>query len=490
MTFRARSLSRTLLVLCVAGSAATACAPQFPAGGQPVPGVDSGEVPPTTYAFASRFGEGSSVAYSGQVQRHLLLDDLAAFIGALREDDYLGETAEQVRDDLDFFFDYKNQGGAGDDPIRVAPAGGGVFLQETYGEVGAPASLREKLPDQDLGSTTPVIGVGDGSQLPTAVVEGWLTELGNLVIERSEGRVPKDPSGADIVPAFVTADGRDLQELTQKFLLGAVAFSQCAGDYLADGPEGKGLASDNVQQVDGQPYTVLEHHWDEGFGYFGAARDLLHYTVDERAGVDGRADYRYGYHDTNADGRIDATGEYNFGPARYAAKRDLATRGGSETDFAAEAFQAFVDGRHLITSAGGALTEVQATTLKGLRDSAISAWEKAIAASAVHYLNEVLEDMDRFATLCDDDSSKECYRFLDYAAHWSELKGFALSLQFNPRSPLSSTQHTTLQGLIGSSPVLPGAEETMISAYRADLLTARGLLGDVFAFDAVNLQTW
>ena len=24
---------------------------------------------------------------------------------------------------------------------------------------------------------------------------------------------------------------------------------------------------------DGDPYTAMEHHWDESFGYFGAARD-------------------------------------------------------------------------------------------------------------------------------------------------------------------------------------------------------------------------
>ena len=62
--------------------------------------------------------------------------------------------------------------------------------------------------------------------------------------------------------------------------------------------------------------------------------------------------------------------------------------------------------------------------LKAHRDAALSAWEKAIAATVVHYINDVIGDMEA-----------EDYSFYDHAKHWSEMKGFALSFQFNRRSP-------------------------------------------------------
>ena len=54
----------------------------------------------------------------------------------------------------------------------------------------------------------------------------------------------------------------------KKFLLGAVAFSQGADDYLDDDVAGKGLLVFGYIPAEGKKYSALEHAWDEGFGYF------------------------------------------------------------------------------------------------------------------------------------------------------------------------------------------------------------------------------
>ena len=79
----------------------------------------------------------------------------------------------------------------------------------------------------------------------------------------------------------------------------------------------------------------------------------------------------------------------------------------------------------------------------------------------VHYINDTLQDMADFDTAD--------YSFSSHAKHWSELKGFALGFQFNPRSPMSAEDFDVLHALIGMSPVLEdaGEEAAPLSAYRS-----------------------
>jgi hypothetical protein len=142
---------------------------------------------------------------------------------------------------------------------------------------------------------------------------------------------------------------------------------------------------------------------------------------------------------------------------------------------------AFLQGRKLLNdTAGVALTDGQKTELYGYRDTAVLTWEKAIAATVVHYINDVDADLGSIGT---DDFS-----YADTAKHWSEMKGFALGLQFNKATPLSDTDFITVHTMIGDMPVLTG--EVEVSAYRADLLIARDLLQAAYAFDAENAANW
>ncbi|MEL7367298.1 MAG: DUF4856 domain-containing protein [Myxococcota bacterium] len=432
---------------------------------------------PLTYTFASRFQDGqSSVAYSGQTKRNLLIESIKKYIGGLTDQTFQNPTEGDVVDALTFFYDFKNAGATDQTAIGFL-TGTTPPLQTEWGELGSLASLKEKFPEFDANFTGTVIGYDDGSMTPETALLDMFTKLEGLIIARANGTIPQDPSGADISAPYVSAEGVDYQQLIQKYLSGTIQISQGTDDYLDDDIEGKGLLSDNDAAASERPYTALEHVWDEGFGYFGAARNYGDYTDEEISAKGGREAWQ-GANDADNDGSINLLSEYNFGHSVNASKRDLGSV--VATDFSKDAFDAFLAGRTLIVNAGADLTAAQLAELQGYRDTAVGAWEKAVAATAVHYVNEVLQDMNDFGTAE--------YDFLAHAKHWSELKGFALALQFNVNhSPMTTSDMTQLQGYIGARPVLPSDDATAQTDYRAALISARDLLGNVYQFAADNL---
>ncbi len=280
---------------------------------------------------------------------------------------------------------------------------------------------------------------------------------------------------------YITPAGRDLKQLIEKFLLMGVNYSQGTDDYLDNDLDDHGINSNNIERSGTATYTSLEHVGDEGFGYFGAARDYADYTDDEAAGSGGRPDYRSSYHDTDGDGAIDLESEINFHASVNAAKRDRGSSDEDPTDYSQDAIDGFLHGRAIINSAvGGALSDSQMSDLVMYRDQAVLAWERAIAATVVHYINDTLEVMEFFGT--------PAYSFSDHAKICSEMKGFALGLQFNPRGQLNDADFLTLHDLMRDAPVLPGDAD--VEEYRQGLLQARDLMGDAYGFAESNLLIW
>lgn len=440
---------------------------------------------PDTYAFQSRFAAGeSSVAYDGQVARQVMIEELIGRLDGLTEELDTGARVpaeDEIADELLFYYEFDDAVG-GDVAIELSTTP--PLLQSTFADLGSGRNLVGKIAGNDpvgqhVDWSTSFRGWGDqGSTNPDALVRSWIDELDTLAQERANNNPQLGPDGSPTEAFFVTADGRDLQQLIEKFLRVAIAFSQGADDYLDDDTEGKGILTANTQDDDA-PYTVLEHQWDEGFGYFGAARDYLDYTDEEIAGAGGRAGWENGYHDTDGDGAIDLASEYNFGHSTNAAKRDRGSSSEAPTDYTQQAIDGFLRGRAIIAAAGDPLTDDEFADLQAARDQAVDAWERAIASTAVHYINDTLQDMGKFGS---DD-----YDFETHAKHWSELEGFALGLQFNPRSPVTAEQFEELHDLIGTSPVLPNEGQARIDEYRQALLDARALLGSAYDFAPENL---
>ena len=441
------------------------------------------------YDFESRSLTGiSSVSYTGQIARQLLINDLSKLISAELSDTSTFDTngtfvnREQVINALNSYFDVADYD---------------VAAQRSLLTLTTPTSLQSKLADLSTSSKNLVgkiagndatgqhkdwndgdfVGWGEkGSTTPEQLIRTLFGMLADNAQTQIEGAVRQDPLGNDITNISLTSDGRDLKQLIQKFLLMSVAFSQGVDDYLDNDVAGKGLLSNHTDTT--KAYTQLEHQFDEAFGYFGAARDYLNYSDEEVAAKGGREDYQL-YHDTNNDGAIDFNSEYNFSQSTNAAKRD---RGATvATDFSKTAMTAFLQGRKLLNDTAGVdLTEAQRTELYSYRDTAVDTWEKAIAATVVHYINDVRSDLEKLAT---DDFS-----YSDTAKHWSEMKGFALGLQFNKMSLLGDEDFAMVHSMMGDMPVLTGEAE--VATYRANLLIARDLLQAAYTFDADNAANW
>lgn len=440
------------------------------------------------YDFVSKIDDTkSSVSYSGQVARQILINDLSKFIGAQLSDVADFDTnasfadREAVMETLNSYFDVSDYSVASQRTILTTTTPG---AQTTLAEIsGSSKNLVGKIAGKDVKGqhkdwTTEFEGWGvKGSTTPEELVRTFFNMLADNAQTQLNGTVRQDPFGNPITNISLTNDGRDLKQLIQKFLTMSVSFSQGVDDYLDDDEPGKGLLSSHDFPATDDPYTDLEHQFDEGFGYFGAARDYLDYSDDETAGKSGRDDWQ-GYHDTDADGSIDFNSEYNFGHSTNAAKRDRSATG---IDLTKDAMTAFLQGRKLLNdTAGNALSDDQKVELYGYRDTAILAWEKAIAATVVHYINDVDDDLAKIAT--------GEFSYADLTKHWSEMKGFALGLQFNEDSPLSDADFATVHTMFGDMPVLIGDVE--VADYRAGLMSARDLMQEAYAFSPENAENW
>jgi len=421
-----------------------------------------------SYEFTSVLTGESSVARSGQVFRHLLIDEIDGYLGDLTEridsGDYFPESGD-ITADLNFYFEFNSET-SGDVGHGLSNSLGTV--QTTYSEISSGADLVGKLAGNDASGqhqdwSSALIGWESTEPLsPEELVRSWFSNIDDMAVARANGELTIGPDGEPVMAVYLTGYGTDLRQLLTKFLNGAVAYSQATDDCLDDDIAGEGLNSDHSVAGDGKAYTALEHVWDEAFGYFGAATDYALWTDDEIAHTTSM--------DRDGDGLVDLIHEVNWGHSVNAAKRDLGASDAAPTDFTKQAWDSFTMGRSLLAeTAGQPLTEGQVEQLQLYRDGAVTAWESSISATVVHYINALIVDLSDGAPTA------------DVAKHFSELKGFSLTLQFNPRSMILPDDFADLQALIGQAPYELGANE-----YTANLIGARDIVVAAYGFSSAN----
>ena len=459
---------------------------------------------PTVYAYSGSITDGeSSVSYTGQTARHVLMLGMVDAMVALTE-----RPGEEAAIDAELSF-FMNGDGADGTPHGFTVKGGETVIPgPTYGDISTGKNLDGKIAGgngQGGGETSRLIGdfFGwedgmDGDPLPIELVNHFIDRL---AAEASDGSTPSintiDGPVALDTPT-IDALGRDYRQLTQKFLSGAVSFSQGTNDYFQT-DYANALAQEGTKS-----YTAGEHDFDEAFGYYGASRNIGDYTDDEAAGKGGREGFGNGYNDTNGDGSIDIRSEIVLGHAQNCAKRDRGSDGA--TDFSQDAFDAFLIGRQILDNAAkaGTLTAEAQSALNSQISIASKAWEKCIAATVVHYINDVTADMGEYQA----PDFASLGNFKTMAKHWGEMKGFALALQFSPYSPFrdGSVEGIDLDDLkrvldlMGDAPVLAdgsqggipvsGSAEDAIAAYLSDLQTARDVLEEAYGFDPSVVASW
>lgn len=449
-----------------------------------------------TYEFSSRFLPGaSSVEYSPAVLSHVLILELAGFIQSVTarveagERFADGELVEAAGVWLESPDDALSSVG-----LSLSLPGEPALLQQRHGDLAGGSPLLALLAGNDpvadhrpwsapgrfTGFEDTALGRGGRTGFsPEELVRACLEQLEINAQNRVIGFLQTDPA-RNVLPLHLTSNGRDLQQLVQSFLLGAVAFSRAVDADLDDDIPGFGLLA-STERAGDAPYSALEHAWDMGFGYFGAARDYDHgLETADAAGVPATG----AWFDTNADCFISLDSEVSFGAALRAA---AAAERGAE-DYGRLAFDAFVDGRRWVAAARGALEVEQIDELVQLRDRAAGAWERALAAASVHALNQLSVQLREAL------ASSAAYSFSEQARLWSELKGTSLAFQFNRRSPFAFSDFASFHRLIGDAPrvpdTLPPTNGSELDAYLQDLRQARDLLRAAYAFDAASVERW
>lgn len=394
---------------------------------------------PTEFVFESRFEEHageSSVSYSGQVVRNLLVNDIKSLIAS----NVGGGNTATINSMM-----------ANDDPNLAIYTGSSLnTLQTKYHDIST-SQLNDR-----LAAVTSYTDPGYGANAQD-MITGWIAE--------SEGY-------------SVRPGGLDLGQMTQKVMWGAIAYWQGTSKYMSKIPN-----DDNTMSDDGDPYTAMEHHWDESFGYFGAARD---YNTGYSDDTDRKTDP---YNDSNGDGLIDFKTEYNMGWAVTAAKRDLVDGVSVDYDFTKTIFDAYLEGRTLIYNQAP-LDEILVQ-----RDIILNTWEKVVAAVSIHYINDTMSDLEALIAAGDAnlawDNLPESGDGYKYNIHWAEMRAYAHGLIYNDFKLISDADIATVFGYMGTAPAYnDGSDFSAMQTLHDNLALAKPILQDAYGFSDAHMANW
>jgi hypothetical protein len=211
------------------------------------------------------------------------------------------------------------------------------------------------------------------------------------------------------------ADGYEWTQLIEKGLMGACFAYQITENYLTDNKIGTTVNNlDADDATAGKYYTAMEHHWDEGYGYF---TDNNNYDSSS-----------------------------NRFWTKYANK-------GYMNGLGAEIAEAFRTGRAAITAsriAGGDGLTYHADVL-AQRDIIVSKVNRMAAGMAIHYLYDVKNSVAGGASANDvNHSMSEAYAFM-YGLH--TLNGGAYAADI---AGLLAQIDGNYQGFIASEPSITG----------------------------------
>lgn len=404
------------------------------------PGEDALTVPPV-YSFESRFEPGTvSVSYSGQTVRNLLMQDLTSLISAQSG----GSARELTLDDLLLIYEHSDAGNLS----TTTSTGATPALERSYSAISTNKKLSDKVAPMEL------FGTG---LMADAQLRAWFDSIVAF---------SSDPARRGTPMAYTTDAGLDLSQLVDKVMLGSIAYYQGTTYYLGE------LTTKNNSEASGtNPYTSLEHSWDEAFGYFGAARDYDRFTDAMLAGS--ADDFSF---DTNGDKAIDFRSEYNFPFARNAGKRDAGS--GTGTDFSGEIFRAFRTGRAVIAAEGSQ------SDLLVQRTIVARTWERVIGATVIHYINEVVSDIEGL------DESATPSNQPDLNKHWAEMKGYLWALGFNSLGSITPADLGSWHTTVGAAPRFEPAGSVGATQYRAGLISVRDALGTRLGFLSADIAAW
>jgi len=395
---------------------------------------------PTEYSFESRFNSGeSSVSYSGQVVRNLLINDIKTQMGA--------------------------DAGSGNPATLVSMMANDNANQAILSSAGDMSTVQTKYHDISTSHLNDRLTAVDSYIIPgynanaTALVNGWVQEC----VTNGKTRLTGETAGIR------------LDQITQKTLWGAVSYWQATSKYMSKIP-----TDDNSMASGDANYTAMEHHWDESFGYFGAA-------LDYNTGYSDDVDRKSGpYNDSNSDGSIDFKSEYNVGWAVTAAKRDDCSACDVNHDFTKTIFDAYLEGRTLITN------QADLADILVQRDIVMNTWEKVVAAVSIHYVNDVAADIAALIAAGDTTIAAGSDATADYENHWGEMRGYANGLLYNDFKVITDANLERILTVMGTAPKYPtnGNFDDMLAYHNQLIGEVRAIFKASYGFSDANLAGW
>ena len=186
---------------------------------------DPAYVVPTTYSFVDENGV-STVDYSGQTARMNQLREMVAYLSTGTTNTL---SAQQLKDM------FSNTNGNGN---------GAFTFTSTKQLKDKCFALDQTLFESFMDSVA--LASNSFSQIASNGQSGYLMNL-------------------DGEKKLFYKNGIEYAQVIQKGLMGAVFMYQALNNYFSTAE----MDVDNATNVSGKNYTMMEHHWDEAFGYFG-----------------------------------------------------------------------------------------------------------------------------------------------------------------------------------------------------------------------------
>jgi hypothetical protein len=337
-----------LLLLLLAGCGILASSCKKDKQEDPTPTPSSGYTVPTTYSF-------TTVNYSGQTVRLNMLTEMKNYMAT-------ANTQGTVISATTLKNMFSNTG---------AP-----FADSTLNNSGKQLKSKCFILDQTYFETL----MDDMAAASTSVVNGSNGTAGVVVSSTNPSK-----------KYLQSANGFEYNQIIQKGLMGAVFYYQAMESYLCTAGVGSGVDNSTVVAGEG---TAMEHHWDEGFGYFGAPVDFP----------------------TNTTGLLYWSSYCNQVNGVLANATPL--------------MNAFIKGRAAISNSDYTTRDAQMAIVR-------TEWERLVAAAAIHEMNAAKANLS-------DDALRNHYL--------SEAYGFVLSLKYKSDKLITQTQiDNILNNYLGSN---------------------------------------
>ncbi len=311
--------------------------------------------------------------------------------------------------------------------------------------------------DSDVGQFIgwSITGKSNGDLYPDLLIQEWFNKIATLATD------------GDSSTKF-TYPNINYQALISSFLSASIPYSQVSHRYLSE----DALNADNSTENQSQTYTSLEHNFDMAFGYFGTL------TTAKNASLD----YLIAANDNSKADLDNLLNSSVFATAAAAAQRDLQSPL-ADINFSNSIVKSFLNGRTVISTPSEELeSDEQKALIQTQANTILTNWEQTLAATVSFHLNGVFDN-----GTADNGNFEDGIINPDYSKHWSHAKGYALALQFNPNSTITSTELTNIHTLISNK---PHSKEPTMPAYLSEIVAARDSIQDAYGFSLEDIQGW